>query len=524
MKYPATRTSVIVLVGALALGAAGTLVVVGQQRQQQPPAPQAPQAGTTRAPRPIPTYQPLLDGQGRVREEAFVPGPSLAEADRVYADIDGGRMKGIVNEVVAVSRRSRDDGNRYWGRIAGTKYEAMTGDLLEAKFKSLGMADIHRKEFDLRTQWFPTDWSVTASGGGKTQTFKTLNPATGSRPIDGELVADAVWVGLGTAGDFAGRDVRGKAVVIHTMLAPGQMGQSANFEGAIRRASDNGAAAVVVIWGYAQNYAVWQSLGGGVTIPGFFVGFEDGKLLRDQIAAGPTKLTMTLKTEMREGLKTQSVYGTLPGATDESIIVLAHMDGYYDAALDNASGISVMLTLAEHFAKVPQAQRRRSMVFVGTAGHHVGSPNSPYLRDERADLIAKTALMINCEHVSAAQTVNWSTRWREATGVEPRRWWVHGSARLFDIVLGAYQTFGVNVVGDMDPSATGEMGQIDMIAPSLQIIRSPENKHTDHDIPEFVPAVGLQAVGRAFAKIVDEVNKLDRSEILAAAAPRSTAQ
>ena len=119
---------------------------------------------------------------------------------------------------------------------------------------------------------------------------------------------------------------------------------------------------------------------------------------------------MRLQTERRANLKTQSIYGTLPGSTDESIIVLAHMDAYYDGALDNASGLSVMVSMAEHFSKVPRAQRRRSMVFVGTAGHHVGSPNSPYLRDQRADLIAKTALIINCEHVSAAQTLNWSTR------------------------------------------------------------------------------------------------------------------
>ena len=166
------------------------------------------------------------------------------------------------------------------------------------------------------------------------------------------------------------------------------------------------------------------------------MGFEEGRELRELIAAGPTRLKMRLQTERRANLKTQSIYGTLPGATDESIIVLAHMDAYYDGALDNASGLSVMVSMAEHFSKVPKAQRRRSMVFVGTAGHHVGSPNSPYLRDQRADLIAKTALIINCEHVSAAQTLNWTTRLRESTGVEPRRWWVHGSRKLFDIVLG----------------------------------------------------------------------------------------
>ena len=101
-------------------------------------------------------------------------------------------------------------------------------------------------------------------------------------PTNGELDLDAVWVGLGTAADFAGREVRGKAVVFHTMLAPGEMGQSAVFEGTIKRADEAGAAAMIGIWGYYDNYAVWQSLGrtvysADVKIPGFWVGFEDGK-------------------------------------------------------------------------------------------------------------------------------------------------------------------------------------------------------------------------------------------------------
>ncbi len=474
-------------------------------------------------PRPIPV-QPLLDSQGNIREDGFLPTPALAAADRRYADVDGRAMKTIVNDFVAISRRSRDEGNKYWGRIAGTKAEQLTADLVEARFKSLGLSDVHRKVFDLAPQWFPLDWHFSATGGGKTQTFKTFLPALSSVPTAGELDLEAVWVGLGTAADFAGREVRGKAVVFHTMLAPGEMGQSAVFEGTIKRAEDAGAAAMIGIWGYYDNYAVWQSLGrtvysADVKIPGFWLGFEDGRLLRDQLAAGPTRVKVGLTTEMRRGLTTQSVYGTLPGSGDESIIVLAHMDGWFDAALDNASGLSVMLTLAEHFAKVPRAERRRGIVFVGTAGHHVGSPNSPYLRDQRADLIAKTALMINCEHIVSAETLNWNTHLRAGTGMDPRRWFVNGSRALTDIVLGSYRTFGVNIVGDMDPGASGEMGAIDRIAPSLQLIHSPEIKHTDHDVPEIVPAAGLEAVGRAYAKIIDEVNTLDRSAILPAAAP-----
>ena len=67
------------------------------------------------------------------------------------------------------------------------------------------------------------------------------------------------------------------------------------------------------------------------------------------------------------------------------------------------------------------------------------------------------------------------------------------------------------------------MGAIFRLTPSFQLIRSPENKHTDADIPEYVPAAGLEAVGRSYAKIIDEANKLDRKELGAAATVKSSA-
>jgi hypothetical protein len=60
------------------------------------------------------TRQPLLDQSGYVREDAYIPAP-LPASERAYAAIDGRRMKALVNEFVAISRRSRDDGNKYLG-------------------------------------------------------------------------------------------------------------------------------------------------------------------------------------------------------------------------------------------------------------------------------------------------------------------------------------------------------------------------------------------------------------------------
>src|SRR5262245_59603194 len=458
---------------------------------------------------------PLLDAAGHVRQDAYVL-PTAPAADRAYEKIEGRRIKEKDLEVVAISRKMRDAGDSYWGRIAGTKYEKMTAEWAEAKWRQYGLTDIHEQEYELPPQWFALDWNVTATGGGKTLTFKSLNPSIGSpSTAPGGLEAEAVWVGTGSAADFMGRDVRGKAVLILSILEPGNMGESASWEGAWRRASENGAAAIFTIWGYNENLAVWQGLGNRINAPGFFMGWEDGKALRDLIAQGnPVKLKMNVKTELRENLKAVAAYGTLPGATDENIYVLSHTDGYYDAALDNASGLAVMTTLAEYFSKIPKEKRRRSITFVASSGHHAGSPTTRYMHEHRDTVLAKTALILNCEHVSHNDLLQWNTRLRASNTIQERRWWVYGSDRLMDIAQKAFLLFGVNLVAEMDPSATGDMGQVERDAPSIQVIDSPEIKHTDWDIAERVPDAGLAAVARSYAKIIDEVNKLDRKDLL----------
>jgi hypothetical protein len=190
------------------------------------------------------------------------------------------------------------------------------------------------------------------------------------------------------------------------------------------------------------------------------------------------------------------------------------MDGYFEAALDNGSGLSVMMTLLDHFAKVPKEQRRRSIRFIGTAGHHVGSPGARWLHDNKSTTLAKVALMINCEHISVPVHKYWGPVLRKSNLIAPRRWWVNGSDTLTDIVLKAYNDFGVGIIAEMDPNSSGEMGVVARDAPSLQVIRSPVTKHTDSDVLGWVPAVGLEQVGRAYARIIDEVNKVDRRQLL----------
>jgi hypothetical protein len=220
-------------------------------------------------------------------------------------------------------------------------------------------------------------------------------------------------VGTGTAADFAGRDVKGKAVLIHSIPAPGSMGHSAAYERAMARASEKGAAAIGVVYGISDNFAIWQGLGGEgeggpgqqrpIKTPGFFMGFKDGKVIRDLIGAGQSvKLRMKLSVDMKEGLTSSNVWGTLPGTTDENIIIVAHRDGWFEGANDNASGVATLVGLAEYFASIPKEQRRRTITFLGTSGHHDNAAMSGHWLGEHKEVFAKTALLINAEHTAEA--------------------------------------------------------------------------------------------------------------------------
>ena len=54
------------------------------------------------------------------------------------------------------------------------------------------------------------------------------------------------------------------------------------------------------------------------------MGYRDGNTVKELIGRGePVRVKMQVDIDYRDGLKTASIFGTLPGTTDEEIYVLA---------------------------------------------------------------------------------------------------------------------------------------------------------------------------------------------------------
>ena len=83
---------------------------------------------------------------------------------------------------------------------------------------------------------------------------------------------------------------------------------------------------------------------------------------------------------------------------------MAYHDAYFEGALNNASGMAVVMALAEYFMQVDPRQRCRTIRLVASQGHHSGSFGTQWMAEHKDTFLAKTVLIINAEHVAVAQS------------------------------------------------------------------------------------------------------------------------
>ncbi len=229
------------------------------------------------------------------------------------------------------------------------------------------------------------------------------------------------------------------------------------------------------------------------------------------LAAGK-KVQISLKLDIAERANqpSQNVYAVLPGAYDEEVMVMAHTDGFFQGAMDNASGMATAIDIARHYAAIPQAQRPRTMVFVATPDHHHGETGR--------DLMIKThdwskvALVLNAEHTSQTLMYFYNADLMTSNAVSARRWFASGSPEFQQLVKRTLTDFNVSVYKVPEARAGGSLGAVSPFAPSFHIIDH-VIYHTSLDTPELVPAVGLGWSERAFLSIIDTANKMTMAQL-----------
>jgi hypothetical protein len=109
---------------------------------------------------------------------------------------------------------------------------------------------------------------------------------------------------------------------------------------------------------------------------------------------------MRMVSELGHSL-TENIRATLPGELDEYYIVMCHHDAPFANAVQDASGVSVVLALAKHFSEIwGERPLKRGIVFLAVGGHTLGRLGEKiFVTYHKNDMLPKTALVISVEHI-----------------------------------------------------------------------------------------------------------------------------
>lgn len=281
---------------------------------------------------------------------------AIASQKSPATSVDGSEMMGNLREMAR------------WVKLSGTAEER----------EAFGFLEKRMREYGFRTNLILHDAYISLPG--KAQVLvdeKAVGCITHSfsRPSPkGGLLGVPVYVGAGTAQDFAKADVKGRIVLIEGMAMP----ETA------KRASDAGASGQLHISHHEHMHEmcispIWGSPAASTreNIPktvACTVAIADGNAIRDTIAAGKAPV-VTLHAEVDTGWrKTPLLECDLDGSdgVDAPFVLMSgHYDTWYYGVMDNGSANAGVLEAARLLA-ARRSELQRGVRICFWSGHSHG--------------------------------------------------------------------------------------------------------------------------------------------------------
>jgi aminopeptidase YwaD len=212
----------------------------------------------------------------------------------------------------------------------------------------------------------------------------------------GRVEAEVVDVGVGRPADYAGKDVKGKIVMVSRDEAFHRTAQ-------LTQVINRGGAAMLYVSGspgnLVQEGTVRFAQSEPASIPAVSVGGETGAKLRAALAGGSLEVALEVDAS-REDAVARNVIGVRRGTThpDKVIVVGAHYDSWHAGAIDNCTGVGSLLSVADAVRGVPLAY---TVVLAGWDAEEVGLTGSYDWVARHRDRLGDVVANINLEMTAA---------------------------------------------------------------------------------------------------------------------------
>ncbi|MDX1491108.1 MAG: M28 family peptidase [Pseudohongiellaceae bacterium] len=471
-------------------------------------------------------------------------GPAPAthpQSESQFTELQGDQIWPDLVEIVEISKRSRANkeigSGQLWGRISGFDSGEETTRWAANKLREAGIEDVRLQSFTQAEDaefWLPLSWELRLKAnpafGANSQDIilETAMPLSPSNIEGGKLSAQLVYAGTGSPAELANLDLQGKIAVQKVVPQGHMVFERTPTVPRMRAMFEQGAVAVINIMQLPGNELAtdFRNCGG----PCFNIGGRDGAFLEKVLSEASLKglqdsvtVEATLETQIFTGLSAVNGVGVLPGSeSDETIIINAHVDAWFDGAGDNGDGLAVQIALARHFAK-PENRTKRTLVFVASAGHHTSGLNGP--RNFVAlnpELASKSVLALNIEHVAQRNFVparsQASDGYRDFVadvGEAPIVAGITNSAPFLEgLIESGVALYGTNFVSEANTMASGEGGGYRSLeAPIVTTMQAPPLYHTSGEVLEAISEPGLERMARFLAYFIKQVDAAPRSAI-----------
>jgi hypothetical protein len=429
-------------------------------------------------------------------------------------------MYGWIEEVV-------DQGIRRPGYPADEWAEGYIRDA----FEEFGLSDVRLQPVTAE-KWEPTEWSLEVTAGGQTKTLDCF-PVPYSKPTDG-LEAELVTYNQADHAAMSGKVAIGNVGLVTVPALAFVGGGSApadttrrvyDPEGTLTDAqhitplatgldveavAETGAVAFI---GALKDYPgdsyeyFYRYDAEHLPIPAVYVRGSDGAWLDEQLAAGPVQVKLVAQATF-EDIETHNVIGELEGTDDEVVIVGSHHDGPWASAVEDGTGIAMVLAQASYWAAQPVEDRPHRMMFVLHAAHMAGWPGQGVFIESLGDTIDRTVLEVHLEH-AAKEFVEEDGELVDTGLATPRWFFTSRNTELEESVYSALEAerldrsliLAPDVISGRPP--TDGVGYYDAGVPIVNLLGAPFYLFDAMDTMDKVDREHLVAITRTFIRIID---------------------
>ena len=262
-------------------------------------------------------------------------------------------------------------------RTAGSKAEFDTGEFLKEEMKRIGLSDIHKDELCLDSWEFEKAIMRFTDRTGKEHEFQ-LGAYQTEFVTDGWKDYPLVYAGRGKEADYDGVDVTGCLVMVDINQRDEWW---INYP--VYQAHLKGAAAVIAVqdngYGEIDSEALnAQDIAGPKDAPAFSMSRKDAEILKAALKETP-RITVQFdaKSVVKENMPSYNVWGTIPGRSEDMILLSGHYDSYFDGFQDDNCAIALMFGIARTLLEIGY-KPEKTIVFCCMAAEEWGIENSKY--------------------------------------------------------------------------------------------------------------------------------------------------